>query len=42
MVKLALVDDVWVVALRILKGKGDGEVEPPWEALGLQSMMVPA
>ena len=42
MVKLALVDDAWVALLRIPKGKGDGEVEPPWEALVLQQMMVPA
>ena len=34
MVKLALVDDVWVVALRIPKGKGDGEVEPPLGGTG--------
>ena len=27
--KLALVDDAWVAVLRIPKGKGDGEVEPP-------------
>ena len=27
--KLALVDEAWVAALRIPKGKGDGEVEPP-------------
>ena len=28
--------------MRIPKGKGDGEVEPPWEALVLQQMMMPA
>ena len=30
-----------MAALRIPKGKGDGEVEPPWEALVLQQMVVP-
>ena len=30
-----------MAALRILKGKGDNAVAPPWEALELQSMMVP-
>ena len=27
--KLALVDEAWAAALRIPKGKGDAEVEPP-------------
>ena len=40
--KLATVDEAWAAALRIPKGKGDGEVEPPWEALVLQQMLVPA
>ena len=40
--KLALVDEAWAAALRIPKGKGDGEVEPPWEALVLQQVTVPA
>ena len=28
--------------MRIPKGKGDGEVEPPWEVLALQRIVVPA
>ena len=40
--KSATVDEAWAAALRIPKGKGDAAVAPPWEALGLQSMMVPA
>ena len=41
--KLALVDEAWAAALRIPKGKGDAEVEPPpWEALVLQLVTMPA
>ena len=28
--------------LRIPKGKGEGEVEPPWETLAPLQVMVPA
>ena len=40
--KLVLVDEAWAVALRIPKGKGDAEVENPWEALVLQLVTMPA
>ena len=32
--KLALVDEAWAAALRIPKGKGDAEVEPPLGGTG--------
>ena len=32
--KLVLIDKAWVAALRIPKGKGDGEVEPPLGGIG--------
>ena len=41
-IKLALVDEAWAAALRIPNGKGDAEVEPPWEALVLPQVTMPA
>ena len=38
--KLALVDEAWAAALHIPKGKGEDEVEPPWEALVLPQAMA--
>ena len=32
--KLVQIDKAWVAGLRIPKGKGDGEVEPPLEGTG--------
>ena len=32
--KLVMVDEAWAAALRIPKGKGDGEVEPPLGSTG--------
>ena len=40
--KLAPVDEAWAAVLRIAKGKGDAEVEPPWEALVPQQVTMPA
>ena len=40
--KLALVDEARAAALCIPKGKGDAEVEPPWEALVSQQVTMPA
>ena len=40
--KSATVDEARAAALRIPKGKGDTEVEPPWEALVPQQVTMPA
>ena len=40
--KLVLIEETQAAALRIPKGKGDGEVKPPWEELVPRQMLVPA
>ena len=40
--KLVLIEETQAAALRLPKGKGDGEVKPPWEELVPRQMLVPA